>query len=82
MPGPSHGRQAASKAAPVTPLLQGGVGLHGDQFREALRVVGPERRWWAAALRLGAQGLGIATSLGQANDKGGADGLLPEIWST
>jgi hypothetical protein len=54
-------------------LLQGGVGLVADQFREALLVVRPQTRRRATAVRLGVQSAGAAAPLEQADDEREAD---------
>jgi hypothetical protein len=67
--GPPQGCQTASEAAPLAQLLQGGVGLLADQFREASPVVRPQGKGRATPVRLRVQGAGVAASLEQADDE-------------
>ena len=67
--GAPDGRQGAGEAAPFLQLIQGGIGMLGDQHRQSYLFGETEDRPRPAAVGLGGQGAGVATPLEQSGDE-------------
>src|SRR5271166_1770093 len=71
--GAPDGRQGAGEAAPLLQLVQGGIGMLGDQHRQSYLFGETEDRPRPAAVGLGGQGAGVPTPLEQSGDERDTD---------
>ena len=71
--GAPEGRQGAGEAAPLLQLVQGGIGMLGDQHRQSYLFGETEDRPRPAAVGLGGQGAGVPTPLEESGDERDTD---------